>query len=149
MFEAFGHAESMCLALSRAIGMLRQAKTKVSVNVEVPAPVEAVANHVLSIRNAFEHIDERAQGKAGRREGPADAMSVFDQSDFFTSGVLRYARHALDISAEAVPAMVAARKFIVDAVVAAGSTKTLTGEMRWTFADDGDPLPILSPDEEG
>ena len=41
---------------------------------------------MLAIRNAFEHIDERAVGKA-HREGPKDAESVFGQSDFFCSGV--------------------------------------------------------------
>ena len=74
---------------------------------------------VLAIRNAFEHIDERAIGKA-HRENPKDAMSVFHQSEFFTSGVLRYAGHALDIRGEAVPALIAGRRFIVEACHASG-----------------------------
>ena len=147
MFEAHGHAESMCIALSRAIRMAQQAKTRLAVIPEVPAAVQAVASSVSSLRDAFEHIDERAQGKA-RREDRDDALSVFDQSDFSSSGVLRYAHHALDISAEALPAMVAARKFIVDVVVAADPTKTFTEEIRWTFTEDDAPVPIVSADAQ-
>ena len=146
MFEALGHAESMCIALSRAIKMLGQAKERISARIAVPEAVETVESRVLSIRNAFEHIDERAEGRA-HREGPADAMSVFRQSDFFTSGVLRYAGHSLDIADEAVPAMVAGRKFIVDAVAATGCAKTIPGKMRWTFTEDPDPLPVVSTEE--
>ena len=146
MFEALGHAESMCIALSRAVRMLRQAKGKVSVKIAVPVAVDTVESRVRSIRDAFEHIDERAEGKA-MREGPADAMSVFDQNDFFTSGILRYAERSLDIAGEAVPAMVASRQFIIDAVSAEGPTKTLQKEMKWTFTADPDPFPIVSADE--
>ena len=146
MFEALGHAESMCIALSRAILMIRQAKTVVSVTIPVPSALSGLEDGVLSIRNAFEHIDERAQGKA-RLEGPSDAMSVFDQSDFFASGVLRYANDSLDIAAEAVPAMVAGRQFIVNAAAAAGSTKTIDAEIKQTFTDNSDELSVVSPDE--
>ena len=146
MFYALGYAESMCIALSRAIRMIQQAEAKVSVKIPVPSAVSAVEDGVLSIRNAFEHIDERAEGKA-RREGQTDAMSVFDQSDFFTSGVLRYANHSLDIAGEAAPAMVAGRQFIVDAAAAAGSTKTINVEIKQTFTDNSDELPVVSPDE--
>ena len=137
LFDALGHAESMCIALSRAIGMIRQAEARVSVKVPVPTAVTVIEDGVKSIRDAFEHIDERAEGKA-RQQGPSDAMSVFDQSDFFSSGILRYARQSLDISGEAVPAMVAGRQFIVEAAAAEGSTKTISGEMRWTFSTDSE-----------
>ena len=87
------------------------------------------------MRNAFEHIDERAQGNAMKEEH-SDAMTVFDQSNFFSSGILTYAGHSLDISREAVPAMVAGRQYIVAAAAAAGSTKTINGELKWTFSND-------------
>lgn len=137
LFDALGHAESMCIALSRAIGMIRQAEAKVSVKVPVPDAVTVIEDGVKSIRNAFEHIDERAEGKA-RQQGPSDAMSVFDQSDFFSSGILRYAGNSLDISGEAVPAMVAGRQFIVEEAAAEGSIKTISGEMKWTFSTDSE-----------
>lgn len=137
MFDALGHAESMCIALRRVIGMIQKANARFSIRTPVPTVITAVELGVRSIRDAFEHIDERARGQA-RHEGPGDAMSVFNQSDFFASGVLRYAGHSLDIQSEAVPAMIAARKFIADAVAAAGKTKTFNGELKFTFTDGAD-----------
>ena len=146
MFNALGHAETMCIALCRAIRMIQQADAKVSVKIPVPRAVSIIQNKVQSIRDAFEHIDERAEGRA-RREGLNDAMSVFDQSDFFTSGVLRYAGHSLDIKDEAVAAMVAGRQFIVEAAAAAGSTKTINVEIKQTFTDNSDESQVVSPHE--
>ena len=140
MFDGLGHAESMCIALSRAIGMIQQARVKFSITAPVPQVITEVAAPVRSLRDAFEHIDERAEGNA-RKESPKDAMSVFEQSDFFASGVLRYAGHSLDIQTEALPAMIAARKFIADATADGGKTKTINMELKWTFKDDGDVVP--------
>ena len=124
-FDALGDAESMCLALRRAVGMIEQAPVAISAPSRVPKEVSAISASVLALRNAFEHIDERSVGKAPR-EVPEDAMSVFDQSEFFTSGVLRYAGHALDIRGQVIPALVAGRRFIVEAATRSGSKKTIT-----------------------
>ena len=90
MFDALGHAESMCVALGRAIRMIACARATISAPDTVPQEITSIEHAVKAIRDAFEHIDERAVGKA-RQENSSDAMSVFDQSDFFASGVLRYA----------------------------------------------------------
>ena len=135
MFESLGNAESMCVALSRAIRMIARARTAISAQTPVPRQISAIEDSVLAIRNAFEHIDERAVGKA-RRETPSDAMSVFDQSDFFSSGVLRYAGHSLDVRDEALPALIAGRRFIVDAATQAGLTKTITEPIEQTFTPE-------------
>ena len=132
MFDALGDAESMCVALSRAIRMITQAQTTISVPTEVPAEITAIEGTLLAIRNAFEHIDERAVGKA-HREDPADAVSVFDQSDFFAAGVISYAGLTLGIRDEVIPALVAGRRFIVEAATKAGLRKTITEPIEWTF----------------
>ena len=137
-FDALGHAESMCIALRRVIGMIQQANARFSIEAPISKLITGVEPGVRSIRDAFEHIDERAEGRA-RHKGPSsDAMSIFDQSDFFVSGILRYASHSLDIQGEAVPAMIAARKFIVDAAAEAGKTKTINVELKWTFTAEAD-----------
>ena len=135
MFDALGDAESMCVALSRAIGMIDGASATISVSSKVPKEVSAIKDAVLAIRHAFEHIDERAVGKA-HREGPKDAISVFDQSEFFSSGVLRYAGHTLDILGEVIPALVAGRRFIVEAATRSGSKKTINVPIEWTFTEE-------------
>ena len=134
MFDALGHAESMCIALRRVIGMIQEANARFSIRIPVTNVIAGIEPSVRSIRDAFEHIDERAEGRA-RQEGPSDAMSVFDQSDFFASGILRYAGHSLDIQTEVVPAMIAARTFLADAVAEAGRTKIINGEIKWTFTE--------------
>ena len=134
MFDALGHAESISVALSRAVRMVAQARRAISTPAAVPSQVDAIEEAVLAIRNAFEHIDERAVGRA-RNENSVDAMSVFDQSDFFASGVLRYAGHSLDIRAEVIPALIAGRRFIVKAATKAGLRKTINEPIQWTFTE--------------
>ena len=73
IFGALGNAELMCILLNRAIEMIRKAQDHFQeVKTAVPEKVETLREPVLAIRNAFEHIDERAMGKA-LRENPADA----------------------------------------------------------------------------
>ena len=135
MFDALGDAESRCVALSRAIRMIAQARATISAPAAVPEEITAIEHAVLSIRNAFEHIDERAVGKA-RRETPSDAMSVFEQSDFFTSGVLRYAGHSLEIRGDVIPALIAGRCFIVEVATRGGLRKTVNEPIEWTFTSE-------------
>ena len=135
MFGALGSAESMCVALSRAIRMIGSARATISSPAAVPTAVKAIMEAVVAIRNAFEHIDERAIGRA-RRENSVDAMTVFDQSDFFASGVLRYAGHSLDIRGEVMPALIAGRRFVVDAATRAGLRKIMNVPIEWTFNDE-------------
>lgn len=123
VFKALGHAELMCIALNRAIMMIKDAHDKVSATTTVPNEIGTIQEAVLAIRNAFEHIDERAMGNA-RKEDSADAMSIFNQADLI-SGILRYANHSLDLKAEVIPALIVARKFIFDVVAEAGTTKTI------------------------
>ena len=134
-FDALGEAESMCIALNRAIRMVDQARDTISALVAVPQEISAIKDAVLAIRDAFEHIDERAVGKA-RRENSADAMSVFDQSDFFNAGVLRYSGHSLDIRSEVIPALIAGRQFIIEAATRAGLRKIINEPIEWTFTEE-------------
>lgn len=135
MFHALGDAESMCVAMGRAIRMIARARATISSPVAVPQEIALIENKVQTMRDAFEHIDERAIGVA-RRENPTDALSVFDQSDFFTSGVLRYAGHSLDIRNEIIPALIAGRQFIVETATGAGLRKTINAPIEWTFTQE-------------
>ena len=67
---------------------LEDAQTKFK-HSPVPAEVDSLLEDTVAIRDAFEHIDERAMGHA-RWEGKADAMSIFNQADLVAAGVLRY-----------------------------------------------------------
>ena len=130
VFKALGTAESMCIAINRAFSMIRESPTRFSVSTTVPQKIVALYDDVRAIRNAFEHIDERAMGKA-REESQADALSIFNQTDLITSGVLRYASHSINLRTEVIPALLAARRFVYDVISEVGHTKTLNDRLEF------------------
>ena len=134
-FDALGNAELMCNALNRAVDMLNDAPNKLRVKTDVPVELNNVQTGLVSIRDAFEHINERAMGRA-RREGTVDALSIFDQGDLVTQGLLTYAGHSLNLRTEVLPLLMAARKFVYDVVAERGTRKTITEEM--VFFPTGD-----------
>ncbi len=72
---------------------------------------------------AAQLVEERAAGRA-HREGPDVAVSIFCQTDLF-AGVLRCSGHALDIRQDVVPALLAGRRFMLEAATMHGATKML------------------------
>ena len=127
-FKALSDSESMCLALSRAVRMIVNAADKVGVTTSVPSGLQAIEEAATAIRDAFEHIDERALGVA-RRETPADALSIFDQGDLVSRHVLSYAGHSLNLPVDVLPHLVEARQFLYDAIKARGDTKILRSQV--------------------
>ena len=130
VFNALGMAESMCIALNRGFTMIRNSPAQFSVVTSVPQEVDTLYEDVRAVRNAFEHIAERAMGRA-REEGQADALSIFNQADLVSSGVLRYAGHSINLRAEVIPALLAARRFVYDVIAEAGNTKTLNERLEF------------------
>ena len=124
IFEALGNTESMCNALSRALAMVNDAPSKLGVVTPVPDGLTNIQGSLTAIRNAFEHIDERAIGKA-RHESQAEALSLFDQQDLANNGVVTYAGYMLKLRTEVLPTLLTARKFIYDAITEPGSVKTM------------------------
>ena len=137
IFEALGTTESMCNALSRAIAMVNDAPSKLPVGTPVPKGLTNMQGALTAIRNAFEHIDERAMGRA-RNEDQAEALSIFDQRDLVTKGVVTYAGYTLNLRSEILPTLLAARKFICDAIIEAGSAKTMNTPLVYEAIEDDD-----------
>ena len=131
LFKALGYAESMCVALNRSTNMIQAMPAKFSVTTAVPNTIGTILPALKEIRNAFEHIDERAFGNVHNKQHP-DALSIFDQKDFASSGVLSYASYSLDLKKDVVPALISSRQFIFDvAVEKAGSAKTLNAPIEF------------------
>ena len=122
--EAWGAAESMCVSLARVVSMISNAQRAIGTTTAIPEEIDRIEGAACAIRHAVEHIDERASGRA-HRESPDVAVSIFDQTDLFATGVLRYGDHALDIRQDVVPALLAGRQFILEAAALHGATKTL------------------------
>ena len=115
-FQALGYAEMMCVAHYRAIEMIRNFSSEFSSSVAVPNSLRELFPALKEIRNSFEHIEDRAMGKV-RGQPHLEAISIFKQTDFLTTGILRYARHSLDLGKEVIPALVAGRQYIFDVSV--------------------------------
>ena len=124
LFKALGYAELMCVALNRATKMITDIPSKFSVAVVVPNTADAIFPALTAMRNAIEHIEDRAFGNVFGKSHP-DALTIFDQDHFFSFGVLRYAGHSLDLRADIVPALISSRQFIFEvAVKKAGAART-------------------------
>jgi hypothetical protein len=125
LFAALGLAELMCAALGRGIDMLRSVPSQFSVPMTLPETVTTFFPALREIRNAFEHIEDSALGKVHGRP-PAEALSIFDQRDLISSGVLRYASHSLDLRSEVLPMLVDSRRVVLEVAAAtAGAARTL------------------------
>ena len=129
-FNALANSESMCLALSRAIRMIRNAADKFNVTTPAHPDLLSLEEPATAIRDAFEHIDERALGIA-RRETSTDALSIFRQGDLVSGRVLRYAGHSLSLPSDVLPNLVKARQFLHDAISERGNTKTINQRIEY------------------
>jgi hypothetical protein len=115
-FAALGLSELLCVALGRAVDMLQKIPTQFSANLQLPATITGKALALRDIRNAFEHIEDRALGNVHGKPD-ADALSIFDQTDLLTHGVLTYASHSIALRSEVLPMLVDARRVAFDAAI--------------------------------
>jgi hypothetical protein len=137
LFGALGLAETMCVALGRALDMLARVPSQFSISVSLPPSVSRLLPALREIRNAFEHIEDRALGNV-QRKPHADALSIFDQRELVSRGVLRYGAHSLDLQDEILPMLVQARHFVLDAAIeTAGAVRTLEDLIRFPSAPPG------------
>lgn len=84
IFIALSTAEVTLIALNRGITMIDSLIENYDFEIEVPDSVEGIRDSVREMRLAFEHIDDRAQGRSGRSaQTHPDALSIFDQPEFF------------------------------------------------------------------
>ncbi|MFC4945664.1 hypothetical protein [Pseudonocardia sp. GCM10023141] len=85
---------------------------------KIPTPVSPVitSSHaaIKEIRDAYEHIEERAVGKSFGKVDPS-ALQIFDYQDLILHDKISYGVHVLDLKQELPGFIDAARNFIVDA----------------------------------
>ena len=115
-FKVLAAAEVAIIALGRCYRMVRALIEKYCPELQVPDRVTKTLEAVQEMRNAFEHIDERAEGKVGRGKVHPDALTIFHQPDFVESSILRYKDYELDFDADVIAALVDCRELIMDAI---------------------------------
>jgi hypothetical protein len=124
-YSAISLAEILTVALGRTVDLLDGVQKHFSVAVPLPAAIETRKESIREIRNAFEHIEDRALGNVRGKPHP-DALSVFEQDDFFQHGKLTYGSHSIDLRVEVPQLLLHGRQFIYDvAVEVAGDARAI------------------------
>ena len=109
-------AEMAIIALGRCYRMVCGLIKNHCPELQVPDSVTKTLEAVQEMRNAFEHIDERAEGKVDRKKVHSDAFTIFNQTDFVESSILRYKAHELNFESDVITALVDCRELIMDAI---------------------------------
>jgi hypothetical protein len=112
VFQLLAGVELVVIALWRVVHMVEKTCSQRDVAPPLPAEVARLAPAVKEVRDAFEHIDERAAGEVRQRAHP-DALSVFDQSRLLTEGVIAYGNHEIS-AGEVVGLLGECRQFFKD-----------------------------------
>lgn len=119
--NALASAEMAVIALDRALSMIRTLCNKFCPDLFVPESVQNIAEPVAAMRRAFEHIDESSEGRINRSgEIDLDALSIFNQTDFIGSAILRYrersTEYSLDFEGAVLSALLESRDLIIKAI---------------------------------
>ncbi|WP_163698818.1 light-mediated development protein DET1 [Mycolicibacterium sarraceniae] len=113
VFELVGTTELATVSLGRVVDMCMQARTAIGAAAPVPADIRTRCDGVRAIRNAYEHIEDRALGNVQGSPHP-DALTIFNHQRVVADGVIEYGTHQLDLSTD-VPSIVnAARQYLKD-----------------------------------
>ena len=115
-FKSLAAAEMAIIALGRCYRMVCGLIKNYCPELQVPDSVTKTLEAVQEMRNAFEHIDERAEGKVRGGKVDSDALTIFDQPDFVEASILRYKAHELNFESDVITALVDCRELIMDAI---------------------------------
>ncbi|NEQ39137.1 MAG: hypothetical protein F6K40_23935 [Okeania sp. SIO3I5] len=111
IYEIIGFVEVFIVAMNRALQMALQLEQHFSLNTRFPASVKNKLSAIKKIRDAYEHIEDRALGLVRGKPDP-DALSVFDHKPFFDKGIVSYGKHELDINNEAIQLLIDTRNYL-------------------------------------
>jgi len=105
MFNMLGTVELAVISLGRALTMIRDAPEKLTVPFTIAAALEDAYPAINAIRNAYEHIEDRAFGTV-HGSPHADALTIFSYERLLHEDVIVYGSHELNL-AEQVPKVLA------------------------------------------
>jgi hypothetical protein len=117
-FELVGCVEQAVISLGRGVDMVLKAKNQIRRDVPIPQVVADATEAVRHIRNAYEHIDDRAAGNVRGKPHP-DALTIFDWERLLTENAIVYGNRRLELS-EQVPALIAAMRQFFKSAAADG-----------------------------
>lgn len=115
-FEIRGLVEIAIVAMNRAFQMADQLGNHFSLSTPFPTSVKHKLVAIKNMRDAYEHIDNRAFGLVGQKPKPhPDALSVFNFERLFQEGIATYGSYELDIYNEAIQLLIDTRQYLKDA----------------------------------
>jgi len=114
LFELVGLVELAVISLGRAVDMVIKAKEQIDRDVPIPKAVVEAREAVKDIRDAYEHIDERAAGNVWRKPHP-DALTIFNWQRLVSDDMIIYGSHELELSGQVPELVTAMRQFFKDA----------------------------------
>ena len=111
--------------------MLLQLNGVFPLGLEIPDSLRKLEPIVKDMRNAFEHIDERAQGKINQRvQMDAEALTIFDQPDFIESLVLHYRGKDLHFYEDVLAALLRCRELVLKVIDLRAAAQTVKGGIK-------------------
>ena len=115
LFRALAMAEVTVISLSRAVEMLYRLEEEFRLGLQIPERIDSLRKPLRRMRNAMEHIDDRAMGEA--KDGTAEsAMSIFIQPLFVDRGALTYAGEGVLFTTGVPVALSHCREVIMSAI---------------------------------
>jgi hypothetical protein len=110
---ALGAVELAVVAVGRVCDMIDTASTSLGSTLPVPPTVAAKRAAVNDIRNAYEHIEDRALGKVFGKPH-SDALTIFNHADLLEHDRIGYGTSSLDLKTEMPTLISEARQFLTD-----------------------------------
>jgi len=114
IFEIMGLVEIAIVAMNRALQMAFQIHERYSLTIHFPDSVKNKLPVLKKIRDAYEHIEDRALGLV-RGKPHIDAVSIFDYERLFKEGIATYGNYELDIYKEAIQLLIDTRQYLKEA----------------------------------
>jgi hypothetical protein len=108
VFLIVGCIELAVISLGRAIMMILSAPERLRVVVPIPEEITRSYPAINAIRNAYEHIEDRAFGTVHGSASP-QALSIFNYDTLFREDVIVYGPHTLDLTQQVETVLIEAR----------------------------------------
>lgn len=96
VFALIGAVESTVVALGRAIAMAEKAADLIGTSAKLPESITRLSAGVTAIRNAYEHIEDRALGTVFGKPDPV-ALTIFDHGTLLREDTIVYGDHRLTL----------------------------------------------------
>lgn len=110
-YETIGTVELAVVGLNRALQMASQISKHFESTISVPSAVITKLPAIKALRDAYEHIEDRAMGRVRGQPDPT-ALTVFDYERLFHERVIAYAEHTLSLGDESTQLFLETREYL-------------------------------------